>query len=62
MPNREDERNFPSNPTSPIILSPSADVTVRCTEQELSVLEGTSSSYAEMQGGAEMVGHPHDKV
>ena len=45
-----------------VILSTPAHGTVIYTEQKLSVLQGTGSSYTGMQGGAGVVGHPHDEV
>ena len=58
----ENECYIPSDPTSPTIFSPSTDGTIRHTEQESSVLRGTSSSDGAVQGGTNVVGHPHDKL
>ena len=58
----EDECYISGDPTSPTVFSPFADGTIRHTEQELSVLRGTSSSDRVLQGGANVVGHPHDKL
>ena len=46
----ENECYIPSDPTSPTIFSPSTDGTIRHTEQETSVLRGTSSSDGAVQG------------
>ena len=58
----KDECNITGDPTSPIILSPSADGPVEDTEHPLPVLRGTSSPDTGMQGGTDVVGHPHDQL
>ena len=58
----EDECSNSSHTTSPTLLSPPSDGTVRHTRQKLPVLRGTGSPYTILQGGTDVVGHPHDKM
>ena len=58
----EDECNSAGHSTSPTILPPSSDGTVRHTKQKLSVLRGTSTLVTELQGGTHVVGQPHDRM
>ena len=58
----EDECNNSSDPSSPTLFSPPSDGIVRHTKQKFPVLRGTGSPYTILQGGAHVVGHPHDKM
>ena len=58
----EDECNSAGDSTSPTILPPSSDGTVRHAQQKFSVLRGTSSLVIVLQGGTNVVGRPHDRV
>ena len=58
----EDECNITSYSPSSSVLPPSSDGSIRVPECTLSVLRGTSSPDTGMQGGTDMVGHPHDKL
>ena len=58
----EDECNITSYSPSSSVLPPSSDGSIRVPECTLSVLRGTSSPDTGMQGGTDMVEHPHDKL
>ena len=58
----KDECNISCHPTSPTVLSPSTDGTLRSTEQQLSVLRDTGFPLPSQQGGTEVVGQPHGEI
>ena len=58
----KDECNISCHPTSPTVLSPSTDGTLRSTEQQLSVLQDTGFPLPLQQGGTEVVGQPHGEM
>ena len=58
----EDECNITGDPTSPTVLSSLTDGLIRHIKSTLPVLRSTGSFDTRMQGGTEVVGHPHDKL
>ena len=58
----EDDCNISGDPTSPTIFPPSTDGTGKYIKHPLPVLRGTGLPYPGMQGGIDVVGHPHDKL
>ena len=54
--------NITSNPTSSSILPPSTDGPVSHTDPTFPVLRSTGSPDTGVQGGTDVVGHPHDKL
>ena len=58
----KDECNISCRPTSPTVLSPSTDCTLRSTEQQLSVLRDTGFPLPLQQGGTEVVGQSHGEM
>ena len=58
----QDECNISGDSTSPSILSAPTVGPVCHTQSTLSVLRGTGSPDNVVQGGTDVVGHPHDKL
>ena len=58
----QDECNISGDPTSPTILSAPTDGPVGHTQSALSVLRGYGPPDNRVQGGTDVVGHPHDKL
>ena len=58
----EDECNISGDSTSPTIFPPSTDGTVKYIKQPFPVLRGSGLPHPGMQGGIDVVGHPHDKL
>ena len=58
----EDECNISGDPTSPTIIPPSTDGTVRHIKQKLAVPRGTGSHVSELQGGTDVVGQPYGEL
>ena len=58
----QDECNISGDPTSPSMLSAPTVGPVGHTQSTLSVLRGYGSPDNGVQGGTDVVGHPHDKL
>ena len=62
MLDRENECSFPSNSTSPTVLSGPTDEPISCSGGESSELRDSVVSLTRQLGGAGMVGHPDEEV